>query len=506
MSFWTDARVRAALSLEPGPAAALDYAAVSTDTRAMPQDALFVALRGERFDAHDFLRQAVEAGAAGAVVERIPDDAPRVPYYVVPDTLVALGRLAQYYRRHLSARVCAIAGSNGKTTTKELTRAVLASALRVHATKGNLNNLIGAPLTILSAPADAEALVVEIGTNAPGEVARLAAIVEPDAAIVTTIAEEHLEGLGDLEGVLREEGAVLNFLPADGFAVVGDEPPMLPEHARAVLADRVRVAGWSELADPALRAEDVRMDGNGNVRFRWRGREVALALPARHNARNALLALGLGVEWGVDPDAAVAALATVRAGRMRGEIHRYGALTVLSDCYNANPGSLRAAVDTLRALPRGGGRVAVVGTMLELGPRAAEIHREAARALADADLDLVVATGEFARAFAELAPAMSAALVRVAEPTEAARVLAERLHGDEVVLLKASRGVALERLLPLLEERWGVPRTDGGHSASGPGQEASAERDEAPAAGHAPTARSRHAQPHGDAAVRPAGE
>ncbi|HEX7120628.1 MAG TPA: UDP-N-acetylmuramoyl-tripeptide--D-alanyl-D-alanine ligase, partial [Longimicrobiales bacterium] len=285
--FWTDAAVRRALGL--GGSAPRTYSAVSTDTRTLSDDALFVALRGERFDAHEFLAEAAARGARGAVVERVPADAPdSLVYYEVADTLEALGHLARHYRRALGARVCAVAGSNGKTTTKELTRAVLATRYRVHATEANYNNLVGVPLTLLAAPADAEALVVEVGTNSPGEIGRLARIVEPDAAIITSIAEEHLEGLGDLEGVLREETAILDGLPPDGVAVVADEPPELAERARA-LAPRVRVGGWSERADAELRAERVELDEQGRTGFHWQDRTVRLAFRGRPNARNALL-------------------------------------------------------------------------------------------------------------------------------------------------------------------------------------------------------------------------
>jgi len=458
MSFWSDARVREALEPLSAPTPlALDFSGVATDTRSLSTAALFVALRGERFDAHDFLERAVAAGAAGAVVDHVPAGAPAIPYYVVADTLVALGRLARLYRRHLSARVCAITGSNGKTTTKELTRAALATRFRTHATAGNLNNLVGAPLTLLATPPDAEVVVVELGTNAPGEVARLGAIAEPDACIVTGIAEEHLEGLGDLEGVLREETSILLALPRSGFAVVSDDPPALAQRARELRGDGARTlaAGWSEHADPALRAEDVRIAADGHVAFRWQGRDVRLSLPARHNARNALLALGVAVEWGADPDRAAEALTSVRAGTMRGEVAVYGELMVLVDCYNSNPSSLRAAVDTLEAMPRRGGRVAVVGTMLELGPRSAEIHGDAAVALARSGLDLVVATGDFYEALEPFAISMGERLVRVHDPLEAMPVLEARLRGDEIVLLKGSRGVALERLLPLMQARWG---------------------------------------------------
>ncbi len=465
MSFWTDARVLEALApvgaapAQPGAASALDYAAVSTDTRTIPTGALFVALRGEKFDAHEFLARAVDAGAAAAVVERVPPGAPAIPYYVVPDTLVALGFLARYYRRQLTARVCAITGSNGKTTTKELTRAALATRFRTHATTGNLNNLVGAPLTLLATPPDAEAVVVELGTNAPGEVARLGAIAEPDACIVTGIAEEHLEGLGDLEGVLREETSILPTLRRGGFAVVADEPPALAQRAR-YLGAHTLVAGLTVRADPALRGEDVRISPEGKVTFRWQGRTVELALPARHNARNALLALGVGLEWGVDPPAAVTSLRSVRPGKMRGEIARYGNLTVLVDCYNANPSSMLAAVDTLAALS-GRGRVAVIGTMRELGPRSADLHREIARAFAGGRLDLVVATGDFYDAFEPFAATMGERLVRVHDPLEAFPVLQARLRGDEVVMIKGSRGVAMERLLPLIERTWGASHPHG---------------------------------------------
>src|SRR5688572_511439 len=202
MITWTDAAVTAALGLgaRPGGHEVL-YTGVSTDTRKLSGGELFVALRGDMHDAHRYLQQARDAGAHAAVVEQIPPDAPPdMHYYVVRNSLEALGQLARCRRRQLGVRVCAVAGSNGKTTTKELIRAALSPRYRVHATQGNFNNLIGAPLTLLAAPADAEIIIAEIGTNSPGEIALLAAIVEPDAAVVTGISAEHLEGLGDLEG------------------------------------------------------------------------------------------------------------------------------------------------------------------------------------------------------------------------------------------------------------------------------------------------------------------
>jgi UDP-N-acetylmuramoyl-tripeptide--D-alanyl-D-alanine ligase len=467
MSRWTEAEVLAALPLavptetDAGrsgngrpDAGATAYEGVGTDTRTLAEGALFVALRGENFDGHDFLHRAAERGARAAVVDTIPSDAPPLRYYRVPDTLMALARLGRHRRRMLGGRVVAITGTNGKTTTKEMSRAILATRYATHATTGNLNNLVGGPLTLLDAPEGAEALVVEIGTNAPGEIARLAEMVEPDVGIVTAVAEGHLEGFGTLEGVLREKTTLLARLRPGGLALVADEPSSLPERARS-LARRVRVAGWSERADADLRAESLHIDEEGRVGFRWQGRDVALPFGGRAHVRNALLALALGMEWDVDLDDAIAALEELPAPSMRGEVHRIGSLTVIADCYNANPASLAAAMDTLVHMPRGAGRVAVVGSMLELGPHEDALHRESARAIAAADVDLVVATGMFVPAFAPLAKEMGDRLV-VAEDAESAfGPMSERMMGGEVVLLKGSRGVALERLIPRLEERFG---------------------------------------------------
>lgn len=464
---WTDAAVRSALELgEGGGVGEAVYRTVSTDTRTIQAGDLFVALKGARFDGHDFLGEAVARGAGGLVVERVPVEVPEgVACYRVPDTLVALGNLARYRRRRLGARVCAVTGTNGKTTTKEMARAVLATRYRVHATTGNLNNLVGAPLTLLAAPEGVEAIVVEVGTNAPGEIARLRDIVEPDAAIVTGVAEGHLEGLGSVAGVLAEKTSLLERLPADGVAIVADEPAELAERARR-LARRVRVAGWTERADAPLRAEAVSLDEEGRVRFRWAGREVRLRFRGRPNARNALLALGLGLEWGVDAGAAVAALEALEPPRMRLEFVRYGDLVVICDCYNANPGSLAAAVDLLVSMPRRGGRVAVVGSMRELGAESEALHRKSAAALAAAEIDLIVATGDFVRAFEPLAGRLGERLIRAEDPIEAFGLLAPRLRGDEVVLLKGSRGVQLERLLPLFEEAWRAEATARGGAAA----------------------------------------
>lgn len=456
---WTDAEVRSALGLAPEPGAEATYDRVGTDTRALTQGSLFVALAGERFDAHDFLGQAAAAGATGAVVTRVPDDAPEgLRYYVVENTLHAFGRLARHRRRRLGARVVGVVGSNGKTTTKDLLRAALGARYRVHATQGNFNNQVGLPITLLAAPDDAEVLVLEMGTNEPGEIEILSRIAEPDAAIVTAIAEEHLEKLGDLDGVLREETAVLPALPPEGLGIVAEEPGSLPERAREMLGEaRVRVAGFGDAADlrPDGGREGVRLLEDGTTRWGWRGRELHLPLRGVHNVRNALLALGLAEAWGVEPDAAVRALEALPPPKLRGEWHRIGGVRVIADCYNSNPYGLEAAVDLLASLPAGGEKIVVVGTMRELGEQAAALHRRSAEALAarlGTGVDRIVATGDFVPAFAGLDA--DGRLLTETDPIAAFERVAPSLRGDETILLKASRGETLERWLPLLEQRF----------------------------------------------------
>ncbi|MBA2671286.1 MAG: UDP-N-acetylmuramoyl-tripeptide--D-alanyl-D-alanine ligase [Gemmatimonadetes bacterium] len=454
---WSERQVIEALGLEE-EAGDGDYSAVSTDTRSIGPGDLFVALVGDRFDAHDFLAGAAESGASAAVVERIPGDAPAgMRYFVVDDSLHALGRLANYRRRRLGAKVAGVVGSNGKTTTKDLLRVTLSARFRVHATEGNLNNQIGVPLTLLRTPEDAEALVIEMGTNEPGEIAILARIAEPDAAVITSIGEEHLEKLVDLDGVLEEETSILAGIRG-GIVIVAEEPDALAERARGQLgAGRVRVAGFSEAADlrPEGGSAGVEFMPDGSTRWRWEGHGVHLPLPGRYNVRNALLALGLASEWGVPAGDAAAALQRVPAPKLRGEWKRVGDLRVLADCYNSNPPSVAAAIEVLMSVPADGRKIAVLGTMRELGASSEMLHRRTAEAAARSlgeGIDLIVATGDFVPAFAGLAGDLGEALLLVEEPIAAFERVRPHLRGDEVILLKASRGEELERWLPLLSE------------------------------------------------------
>ena len=442
MSFqWTLDEVRAALGAGPGGAAALR--GVSTDTRAIAPGALFVALRGERFDAHDFLAQAVAQGAAALVVS----DAARaeglgVPVFAVPDTLVALGALGRHRRRAWGGSLVAVAGSNGKTSTKELLRAALGGARRVHATTGNLNNRVGLPLTLLAIPDDAELVVAEVGTNVPGEVAILRDICEPDVALVTSIGEEHLEGLHDLAGVLREEASVFDGV---ALAVAPAAQPEVAEAARP-LAGRVVVAG---LDAGDVRPDAWRLEPDGTGWLAFGAVEVRVPLRGAHNLRNAMLALAVARELGVSLDAAAAGIAAMPQPSMRTAWEPLGRAVVLNDAYNANPPSMRAAFELVAAVADHRPRVAVLGTMLELGDATVRLHRDVARAALAGPFDVVAGVGLFAEALRAEAPG-DPRVVTAADADALWPLLEPRLAPDAFILLKGSRGMRLERLVPLL--------------------------------------------------------
>ena len=448
---WTDLEVRQALGLRTDRAdSGLAYTGVCTDSRSVEEGQLYVALVGERFDGHDFVADATSKGALGAVVSREPTGPTDVRLYPVDDTLVALGALAAHRRKRLDAPVVAITGSSGKTTTKDLTAAALSAAKRVHATRGNYNNRVGLPLTLLAAPADAEAVVLEMGTSEPGEIGVLAQVARPDIGVVTTVGESHLEQLGSVEGVLQEKLDLLRNMADGGCCVVGDEPPRLAEQARA-FCPRLRVAGWTERADADLRPQDAEVDVFGSYEFRWRDQTVVMPLIGKHAVSDAMIALAIADLLRVEPKDAVRGLAGAQTNPLRGEVRQVGTLTVIVDCYNANPQSVRAALDVLEGQGAAARRVVVLGTMLELGEAAGRLHHEVLSEAIEREIDLIVATGAFAEAAAEIRADAASRLITAPDWQEAYPLLRERLSGDEVVLLKASRGVALERILPMLE-------------------------------------------------------
>lgn len=444
--FWTLDRVAAALADQAVgklPHGSGELNGVTTDTRKIGKGNVFVALIGERFDGHDYLRDAVRDGAAALVVSRAPKlDTLGVPIFEVRDTLVALGALAHYWRRAWGKTIIGVAGSNGKTSTKDLLRAALSRSYNVHATTGNLNNRVGVPLTLLALPPEADVAVVELGTSLPGEVAILRDMAEPDIALVTSIAEEHLEGLGDLAGVLREEAAVY-----EGVGV-GISPSAQPEIAEAArrTAKRVVVAGLDSNAELKPDRWEIGPDGLGVIEIAG----VTVRPPVRglHNLRNAMLALAVARECGVTYEDAAQGIAGMPQPKMRSAWEQVGDVTLINDAYNANPGSTRAAIELLKGTGSGRQRVIVLGTMRELGAASEQCHADIAGLALASGADIVAGIGEFAPALEkqnERERVITAPDVEDLWPQ-----LEARLQRNAIILLKASRGVQLERLVPHL--------------------------------------------------------
>ncbi len=455
MTRWTAARVRAALDL-PAPAgqsgaAEPTFTRVLTDTRMVEPGALFVALAGERFDGHDYLDAAAAAGATGVVVRegvRVPAG---VAAFHVPDTLKAFGLLARARRREITGPVIAVTGTNGKTSTKEMLAAVLGTRFRVYATRANLNNLVGVPTTILEAPDDADALVVEAGANLPGEIARYREIIEPSLVLVTNAVQGHLEGFGSPGGVVAEKASLTDGVP---LAVVGTDPPALAEETRR----RARAMRTAALDRADLVPDRVELGPDARPVLTFGDVRFTLAARGLHQADNATRVWAVVEALDLDRQAAARALERFAIPAGRGELLEQGGLTILNDCYNANPQSFRAAIATARALRNGRRLVFIAGTMRELGEDAPALHAEIAAALVALEPDVLAAVGEFVPALAPYAARLGDRLVTAPDPIALGPLVAARLHGGEIVVLKASRGVALERILPALTNRATPPR------------------------------------------------
>ena len=449
MNPWTPALLREALGLSLTPVSG-PWAAISTDTRSIEPGALFVALVGERFDGHDYLAAARDQGATAAVVRQGTAPVAGLELLEVDDTLRAYGDIARARRRVLKGPVVCVTGNNGKTTVKEMVAAVLRTRFRVHATRANNNNLVGVPLTIIEAPWDVEALVIEGGGNVPGELPRYREIVEPTITVATNATEGHLEGYGSLASIVTDTVAVTAGV---GLAIVGMEPPSLAEGARRV-AQQVITVGWSG-ADrtPVV----LGMDALARPRVRIGGQDVQLPLPGRHQALNAEFAWAVAQSAGVSPEAAATALSSVSVPGGRSELTQAGALTILNDCYNANPHSFAASIATAGELRRGRRLVFVAGTMRELGADAERLHREVAEQIVALDPELIAAVGEFVPAFAPWAGTLGDRLIGAVDAPAMGPLLAARLRGDEVLVLKGSRGAALERILPAITGRAAAP-------------------------------------------------
>ncbi|MDA7620393.1 UDP-N-acetylmuramoyl-tripeptide--D-alanyl-D-alanine ligase [bacterium] len=413
-------------------------AGVSTDTRCLPAGAMFFALKGENFDAHHFLAEAVEAGA-GALVLRDDSDLPEgIPVILVNDTLKALQALAKWYRGELGIPVVAITGSNGKTSTKDYTHSVLSQKFRVNSTLGNLNNHIGLPLTVLATAADDEVGVFEMGMNHSGELAPLCEIGRPDVSIITNVGTAHIEHLGSRKAIAIEKGTVARVLSEKGTLLLPSDCDEAYDF-RASTPARVITVGDGEIrAENTVSGEsgsafDLTIDGLGTKR-------TSISIVGRHMISNALLAAGAGYVLGLSLDEISAGLtnAKLTSGRLRRYLSH--GLTVIDDTYNANPESVIAALETLASLPGSGRRIAALGMMAELGEHAVEAYPRIGRIARDLGVTLIT-VGDDADKYGDDH--------HFRNHEEAATWLSNETSPGDIVLFKGSRMAAMDQVMKL---------------------------------------------------------
>ncbi len=428
------------------------FIADSRDAR--PGDC-FIALPGERVDGHAFVANALARGAAGAVVMHplAAASLPRNGFVVqVGDTRAALGRLAAEWRRlHSRVRVVGITGSCGKTSTKNMLGRVLSQALPTVFSPKSFNNSIGVPLTLFQISADTRAAVVEIGTNAPGEIEALARITQPDLAIVTCIGESHLDGLGSLEGVAREKAMLLRSLAPGGVAILNGDDPSTAPHLVPAVAGRVVRTRLGQTAD--WFATDIKSHGLGTSFLLQGERAVTIPLLGSHNVSNALMTIAAATELGVNLDFVLASLADMPVTARRLQCREVYGVQVFDDTYNMNPASARAALMAMAGLPASGRRIVVFGEMKELGPRSDDLHTELGAEVAARDIDILVTVGSRAAciaAGAEQAGLAAGRILRTHDQGEAIERLLAVLQPHDRLLCKASHSVGFDRLVDAL--------------------------------------------------------
>jgi UDP-N-acetylmuramoyl-tripeptide--D-alanyl-D-alanine ligase len=426
----------------------------SIDSRTLNAGDLFIAIAGERFDGHNYVQAALEKGAVGAIVEtgkQVAGDAPRL--LQVEDSLKALQLLGAAARRLWGKPLLAVTGSAGKTTTKEILAHILATRFRVMKSSGNLNNHIGLPLQLLKLETEHDLGVVEMGMNHAGEIRALGALAHHDLAVVTTVAPVHLEFFGSLAEIARAKYEIIETLHSGGVAVLNADDDYVCQFGRD-FKGKVVTFGIKRSAD--VSAQKIKLNGAEGSTFELVvgsvGEPVTFPLVGEHNIHNALAAAAAAMERGISPSQAAAALSSIAPPDKRGQVlHLHGA-TIINDCYNSNPRALEAMIDTLASM-KAERRIVVVGEMLELGPTAEALHRECGKHAAEKKIDVVIGVRGMARAVAEAACGSGTQAQFVETPEQAGEWLARSLRPGDAVLLKASRGVKLERALEMLQDK-----------------------------------------------------
>ena len=423
--------------------------AYSIDSRTIQPGELFFAVKGERLEGHDYVEKAIENGAIGAVVKK--DQLPRYPFtgklLAVDDTLLALQRLASAVRRVWGKSAIGITGSVGKTTTKDAVAHLLATRYRVHSSKGNFNNHFGLPLGLLKLQPEHEIAIIEMGMSHAGEIAALARIAHPDDGVVTSVAPVHLENFESIAGIARAKFELIAALPPRGTAFLNADDEYVSQFGHDFQGNVVWF-GLSPIAD--VRAENIQLLGGTGSRFDLvaKGTRQPMTSPllGRHNVYNILAAATVALWHGISMSEIAAALPALEAADKRGQVLHFGNITIINDCYNSSPKALIAGTDILSLMP-GRRHIAVAGEMLELGPTAEQLHRECGRYMAEKKLDFLLGVRGLAKHVVEAARQAGMQAEFVTTPEEAGQWLAQETREGDVVLLKASRGVKLERAL-----------------------------------------------------------
>lgn len=431
----------------------VSFSCVNTDTRSIQPGDLFVALTGERFDAHDFADQAVTAGAVALVVER--ELAIDIPQLIVADTRIALGKIAEYNRRFFNGLLFAITGSSGKTTVKEMLATILAGSGKVLATQGNLNNEIGVPLTLLRLACDDQYAVIEMGASGPGEIQYSAGLAHPHIAVISNAMGAHLEGFGSLQGVVEAKGEIYDGLSSQGCAVVNLDDPHADQWIKRIGTKKIVTFGLNA-HDADVKAADLQLQDNSCYRFQLMHAEASLSVKlnvmGRHNVMNALAAAALVIAAGLPMSLVVAGLESFQAvkGRMCSLPGIAGA-RVIDDSYNANPGSVKAAIEALNELK--GERVLVLGDMGELGADAIQMHREIGQFAAEHNIDKLLAVGPLSQTAVEGYQAAQGAMSQhFTDQQSLVDMIKSQVNSSMVILVKGSRSAGMDKIVTLLTQ------------------------------------------------------
>ena len=439
-----------------GDPEAVDYHRFSIDSRNFREGQMFIALKGERFDAHQFIREVVNKGARGVVVDvhwyRLQQDRIgqlETVVIVVENTLDFLQQLAAWNRRQFSIPVVGLTGTSGKTTTREMIAALLGTRFRTLRNQKNENNQIGVPLTLLRINPNIEAAVIELGTNQPGEIPRLADWTAPTHALITNVGPGHIGFFGSIDAIYREKTALFNAMPPGGTIVLNMEDPRLRHYSR----DGVTILSVGTRPEYDVWGNILSVNHEGAVRFHVRNAwQVQLTVPGKHQFYNALLAIAVGETLGIEAEEMKEALENFRAPHQRMEMVTYRGVLFINDAYNANPDSMRSAIDFLSHLPKKGKKILVLGDMLELGDLSEALHEDIGKYVSQHQIDAVFLYGEATRAIAAAIQKEQpdVAVYHLNSHKAIAQQLSAILEAGDTVLIKGSRGMEMEKVLTIL--------------------------------------------------------